>query len=64
MTETQAAITLGETAGSTADTFHQCLQPEVQAVLVLRQGYIPEKSRANQTQNSHLKQCISWGLGD
>jgi len=40
-----------------------------QAGLVLRQGYIPEKCRANQncakwTQNSHWKQCISWGLRD
>jgi hypothetical protein len=27
MTETQAAITSGEAAGSTANNFHQCLQP-------------------------------------
>jgi hypothetical protein len=30
MKETQAAITLGETAGSTANTFHHCLQPTSQ----------------------------------
>jgi len=30
MTETQTAITSGETAGSTANTFHQCLQPTSQ----------------------------------
>ena len=41
----------------------------VQAGLILHQGYIPEKHYANQdhvywTQNSHLKQCISCGLGD
>jgi hypothetical protein len=34
------------------------------ADLVLRQGYVLEKRRANRTQNSHLKQCISWGLGE
>jgi hypothetical protein len=39
---------------------HKC----VQVFLVLRQGYVPEKRRTNRTQNSHLKQCISWGLGD
>ena len=36
----------------------------IQVVLVLRQGYVPEKRRTNRTQNSHLKQCISWVLGD
>ena len=36
----------------------------VQAGLVLRHGYVPEKRRANRTQNSRLKQCISWGLED
>ena len=41
----------------------------VQVVLVLCQGYVPEKHRANRnhtnlTQNSYLKQCISQGLGD
>jgi hypothetical protein len=30
---------------------------KVPAGLVLRHGYIPEKHRANQTQNSHLRQC-------
>ena len=35
----------------------------MQAGLVLCQGYFPEKRRANQIQNSHLKLCISWGLG-
>ena len=34
----------------------------VQAGLVLCQGYAPEKCHTNRTQNSHLKQCISWGL--
>jgi len=46
---------------------HYDIQPPqlyTQAGLVLRQGYIPEKQRANPTQNSHLKQCISWRLGD
>ena len=31
---------------------------------LLCQDYFPEKFRTNQTQNSNLKQCISWGLGD
>jgi hypothetical protein len=35
----------------------------IQAGLVLRHGYVPDKRRANRTQNSHLKQCISWRLG-
>jgi len=40
----------------------------VQAGLILCQGYILEKcfanqNRENQTQNSHLKQCISGGYG-
>jgi hypothetical protein len=30
----------------------------IQAGFVLCQGYIPEKHCRNQTQNSHLKQCI------
>jgi hypothetical protein len=39
---------------------------EIQVVLVVRQGYVPEKlrthwNRAYRTQNSHLKQCISLG---
>ena len=34
----------------------------VQVFLVLCQGYLPEKRRANRTQNSHLK-FFSWGLG-
>jgi hypothetical protein len=29
---------------------------QVQAGLVLHQGYVPEKCRINRTQNSHLKQ--------
>jgi len=36
----------------------------VQAGLVIHQGYVHEKRHANWTQYSHLKQCISWGLGD
>jgi hypothetical protein len=36
----------------------------VQAGIVLCQGYTPEKNHANQTQNSHIKQCISWGSED
>jgi hypothetical protein len=44
-------------------------EEEVQVVLVLCQGYVPEKrctnrNRTNQTQNSHIEQYISWGLGD
>jgi hypothetical protein len=31
----------------------------IQAGLVLRQSYVPKKYRTKQTQNSHLKQCIS-----
>jgi hypothetical protein len=27
-------------------------------------GYVPETHHANGVQNSHLKQCISWILGD
>jgi len=34
----------------------------VWAGLVLCQGYDPDKRRANWTQNSHFKQCISWGV--
>jgi len=33
----------------------------IRAGLVVRQGYVPEKRRANRTQNSNLKHCISWG---
>ena len=36
----------------------------IHAGLGLRQGYVPEKWWANETQNSHVKQCIFWGLGD
>ena len=36
----------------------------VQTGLGLCQGYVPEKCHTNRTQNSHLKQCISWGLED
>jgi hypothetical protein len=41
----------------------------LQAGLILRQRYIPEKSRANQnrknqTQNCHLKLCISSTVYD
>ena len=43
--------------------------PLLQAGLIFRQGYVPDKrpinrNRANRTQNPHLKQCISWRLGD
>jgi hypothetical protein len=27
-------------------------------------GFSPEKCCENQTQNSYLQQCMSWGLGD
>jgi len=37
---------------------------QLQADLVLHQGYISEKHCANQTRSSHLKQCIFCGLGD
>ena len=40
------------------------LQFCVQVVLVLRQGYVPEKRRANQSAQIKHKQCISWELGD
>jgi len=40
----------------------------IEAGLILCQGYIPEKhvdqNHANRKPNSHLTQCISWGLGD
>jgi hypothetical protein len=36
----------------------------LQAGVVLRQDYFPEKLLSNRTQNSHLQQRISWGLGD
>jgi len=41
----------------------------VQAVVILCEGYDPEKFHANWnctnwTYNSHLKHCISWRLGD
>jgi hypothetical protein len=36
----------------------------IQVALVLHQGYVPEKHRENRIQNSHLKQCLSWGLGN
>jgi hypothetical protein len=32
--------------------------------LILHQGYIPAKHHANWKKNSHLIQCISWGLED
>ena len=36
----------------------------IQAGLILHRSYIPKKYRTQRTQNSHLKQSISWGLGD
>jgi hypothetical protein len=42
---------------------HECIN-QGQAGLVLCQGYVPEKHRANQTKSSHSKQCIAYGLGD
>jgi len=36
----------------------------IQAGLILRRSYVPKKYRTQQTENSHLKQSISWGLGD
>ena len=36
----------------------------LQAGLILHQGYIPAKHRANWTKYSHLIQCISWELED
>jgi hypothetical protein len=36
----------------------------LQASLVLHPGYVPTKHHTNQTQNSHLQQCISWEFGD
>jgi len=35
----------------------------MQADLILRYGYVPEKFPQYQTQSSHLKQCIFWGYG-
>jgi len=46
---------------------HKCIYVitlAIQAGLVLSQEYFPEKRCANQTQNPHLKQRISWGLAD
>jgi hypothetical protein len=48
---------------------HSMLKIRLQAGLVSRQEHVPEKHCTNQTQayktqNSHLKHCISWGLGD
>jgi len=37
---------------------------KLQTGLILLHSYVPEKYRANQTQNSPLNQCISWGLED
>jgi hypothetical protein len=37
---------------------------QLQAGLVLHQGYMSEKHCANQTRSFHLKQCIFCGLGD
>jgi hypothetical protein len=34
----------------------------IQVTLVLRQGYVPEKRRADRVPNSHLKQCMYWGV--
>ena len=36
----------------------------IKAGLILRRSYVPEKYRTQRTQNSHLKQSISWELGD
>jgi hypothetical protein len=41
---------------------HWWAKTKVQAGLLSCQGFIPEKCHTNQTQNSHLKRCISWGL--
>jgi len=38
-------------------------QVTVQAGLILRLGYVPEKHRASRMQKSQLEQYISWGLG-
>jgi hypothetical protein len=35
----------------------------IQAGLI-HQDYIPEKHCINEAKNFHLKQCISWVLGD
>jgi len=35
----------------------------MQADLNLSQDYVPGKGPQYQTQNSHLKQCISWDYG-
>lgn len=35
----------------------------IQACPIVCQGYVPEKSGTNRTQNTHLKRVL-WGLGD
>jgi hypothetical protein len=50
---------------STQLTLHVALLISLlQAGLFLCQGYVPEKRCSTQTQNSNVKLCISWGLGD
>jgi hypothetical protein len=51
---------LGLGVDSTLNQFRNA----VQASVILRQGYVPEKHCANQTQHSHLKRCVSGGLGN
>jgi len=36
----------------------------VQVGLISNQGYVPERSCAYRTQNTHFKQCISWEVGE
>jgi hypothetical protein len=38
------------------------LQHGIEAGLLLCQANIPKKHYAQETKNSHIKQCISWGL--
>jgi hypothetical protein len=48
---------------------HDMLEIRFQAGLISHQEHVTEKqctyqNQANKTQNSHLKYCIFWGLGD
>jgi len=41
---------------------HKTHTDSLEGGVILCQGYILEKRCANQTQSSHSKQCLSWGL--
>ena len=47
-----------DTYTHTYTNIHTCIE----VGLVLCQGHVLKKHHTNQTQNSHLKQCVYWGV--